>query len=70
MYFMPSVSLKGVYNHSGNSDLSLVMFGKARSKALFSIATPPIRINTDSSLGMAPHVCNPAEVLVQPFNPI
>ena len=50
---MPAVLLKEVYNHSWNSDLSLVIFSKVRSSALFSIATLPIRINTDSSLGMA-----------------
>ena len=50
---MPAISLKEVYTYLGNSDLSMVMFGKARSKALFSIATFHIRINTDSSLGMA-----------------
>lgn len=53
MHFMPAASLKEVYTYSGNSDLSTVMFGSARSRALFSIATLPIRINTDSSLGMA-----------------
>ena len=36
---------------SGNSILSAVMSGKCRLKALCSIATLPIRVRTDSSLG-------------------
>ena len=38
---------------SGNSILSAVMLGKCRLKALCSMATLPIRVRTDSSLGMA-----------------
>ena len=46
-------SSENLFHQSGNSVLSHVMFGSNRSKALCSMATLPISVSTDSSLGMA-----------------
>ena len=46
-------SNENLFHQSGNSVLSQVMFGSSRSKALCSMATLPISVSTDSSLGMA-----------------